>query len=311
VEYGRAVAAPSPILIRQFGDIGCREEAVQECVHRRRGALAGGGTAAEGPAGWIITTARNRAIDRLASRSSARRTGTHRPRLLHGRPEPAEEGPVARRSTAPDLHRVAIPRCDRLAQVALTLRLLGGLSTAEIARAFSCPSRRWRSGWSGRKGKIRDAGIPYVFQAESDLPERFARCGGGLPGLQRRIRGHPRRSGGLSTRQLCAPRPIRLGQVLDERCRRTGSDGPARADALIDRGVRPRTTARAIVGADQQDRERWDRNLIAEGHAIVRRGLARNRPARNQIQAAINAVHADARTANETDWKQILQLTIN
>jgi RNA polymerase sigma-70 factor (ECF subfamily) len=293
------------VLVRVFGDIDIAEEAVADAFTTAVQRWPADGLPPS-PAGWIITTARNRAIDRL--RREASRADRHaQAALLHARDEPIEEGPV-RDERLRLIFTCCHPTLGRGAQVALTLRLLGGLTTPEIARAFLVPEPTMAQRLVRAKGKIRDAKIPYRVPAAAHLAGRLQSVLAVVYLIFNE--GYAASSGTALVRaDLCAE-AIRLGRQLAELMPDEPEVLGLLALMLLVESRRPaRTTAGGdLVPLADQDRDRWDRGLIAEGQSIVRDCLRRNDPDVYQIQAAINAVHSDARSAAATDWRQIVQL---
>jgi RNA polymerase sigma-70 factor (ECF subfamily) len=300
-EYGRAVS----VLVRMFGDIDLAEEGVQDAfgVAAARWPEAG---LPPSPAGWIITTARNRILDRLR-REASRRDRQAQSALLHQRADPDEE-PAVQDDRLRLMFTCCHPALAPEAQVALTLRLLGGLSTSEIARAFVVPETTMAQRIVRAKAKIRDAGIPYRIPSSAELSDRLRPVLAVIYLVFNE--GYAATSGDqLGREDLCAE-AIRLGRVLAALMPDEPEVMGLLALMLL---IAARLPAR--VGADgtlvrlsEQDRTLWDRVQITQGQDLVRTCLRRNIPGPYQLQAAINAVHSDAASAPETDWRQILAL---
>ena len=301
-EWARVVAT----LARRFGDLDIAEEAAAEAF-----AIAVERWPADGvpphPGGWLTTTAAHKALDRLRRESRRHDKQMEASTMIHSAPDPAGAIEDDRLRL---LFTCAHPALAPEARVALTLRMVGGLTVAEIARAFLVQETTMAQRITRAKAKIKAAGIPYRVPEAEDLPRRVA--------------------GVLAVLYL----------VFNEGYLASSTDvDPVRADLTgeairltrLVRGLMPdeaevvgllalmllteaRRTARVsshgeLVTLDQQDRGAWDRALVEEGHALVRERLASGEPpGRYQLLAAINAVHTDARDARDTDWSQVVAL---
>jgi RNA polymerase sigma-70 factor, ECF subfamily len=299
-ESGRSLAA----LIGVFGDIDLAEDAVQEAFAVALRKWPGDGVPPN-PGGWITTTARRHAIDRLRRESRGRELLREVAVLAPGSDDPGvpqEVGPV------PDdrlrlIFTCCHPALSTEAQVALTLRLLGGLSTRQVASAFLVTEPTMARRLVRAKHKIKAARIPYRVPAARELPDRLR------PVLAVAYLVYNAGLTSPAEPDLCEE-AIRLARILASLM----PDEPEVAGLLAlllltesRRASRTRPDG-SLVLLGEQDRTRWDRAMIAEGQAILRRCLGRNQPGPYQLQAAINAVHADAPTVEQTDWSQIVAL---
>ena len=293
------------MVVRVFGDIDLAEEGVQDAF-----AVAAERWPRDGPppspAGWIITTARNRVVDRLRREATRGDRHAEAARLMQ-RNEPDEELAVE-----DDRLRLIFTCCHPAlavaAQVALTLRLIGGLTTPEIARAFLVPEPTMAQRITRAKAKIRDARIPYRVPAGAEMPDRLRAVLAVVYLVFNE--GYTASSGRALVREDLCLEALRLGRILCALMPDEPEPMGLLALMLLIASRRAARTAEdgSLVPLRDQDRAVWDRTLIAEGQAIVRACLRRNTPGPYQLQAAVNAVHSDAPTAADTDWGQILAL---
>ena len=304
-EHGRIVAG----LVRSLGSIDLAQDAAAEAY-----AVAAARWPAQGvppnPGAWLTTTARNRGIDQL--RREASRPQRHREaHRMAGLDDPVE-GPGGSEEVVDDRLRLLFTCCHPAlapaARVALTLRLLGGLTTAEIARAFLVPEATMAQRIVRAKAKIRAARIPYRVPAAEELPTRLASVLAVVYVVH--TEGHTATAGSQLGRPDLGQESIRLGRLLHELL----PDEPETAGLLAlmllsesRRAARTGADGRLVLLADQ-DRDRWDRALIEEGVALVLQCLAAGRPGPYQLQAAIQAVHARAASLAQTDWPAVVSL---
>ncbi len=305
-EWARVVAG----LARRFGDLDLAEDAASEAYVAAVERWPRDGVPPN-PGAWLTTTATRKAIDRL--RRESRRDAKHQAAQMLAGDTPLEPtGPVE-----DDRLRLVFTCCHPAlamqARVALTLRLLGGLTVAEIARAFLVAETTMARRITRAKAKIKAAHVPYQVPSATDIRERLA----GVLAVIYLIfnEGYLATAGDDPLRTDLTDEAIRLGRLL---CALLPDEGEATGLLALMLLADARRTARVsrsgeLVTLDEQDRGAWDRTLVIEGHALVRERIAAvaagaEPPGRYQLLAAINAVHTDAPSARDTDWSQIVAL---
>lgn len=299
---GHAVAT----LVRLFGDIAAAEDAVQDAfvVATHRWPSDG---VPPNPAGWIITTARRRAIDQLRRGARGRELISSQQHTVEQSTETEPDLTAARETANDDRLRLIFTCCHPSLRpehrIALTLRLLGGLSVEAIANGFLVSEAAMTKRLTRAKYKIKATNIPYRVPDESELAARL------WAALSVLYLIYNAGTDNIAERSDLRSEALRLGRALVEMV--PDEPEPAGLLALMllnESRVPARSINGAVVLLRDQDRTAWNREMIDEGHTIVRRCIQRDRPGQYQLQAAIQAVHCHADTFESTDWHQILAL---
>lgn len=300
-EHGRVVAS----LARRFGDLDVAEDAASEALLVALEKWPADGVPPN-PGAWLTTTAGNKAIDRI--RRERLRDAKHQAALVIEDDTPHEPTGLVEDDRLRLVFTCCHPALAPEARVALTLRLLGGLTVAEIAAAFLVPETTMAQRITRAKAKIKGAHIPFRVPDAADLAERL----GAVLAVVYLVFNE----GYLSSAEDADPVREELTTEAIRLCRLLRAllpDEPEVAGLLAlmlltDARRATRVAGGELVPLPEQDRGGWDRALVAEGHALVRECLARNRPGQYQLLAAVNAVHTDAPTFAATDWTQIATL---
>ncbi|MDJ0952139.1 MAG: RNA polymerase sigma factor [Acidimicrobiia bacterium] len=294
--HGQAVAT----LVRVFGDIDLAEDAVQDAfvVASERWPRDG---LPPNPAGWIVTTARRRAIDVLRRAERGDQLNVELAIGAAGDSYPSEEE-ILQDDQLRLMFTCCHPSLRTEHQVALTLRLLGGLTVEEVAQSFLVSEHAMAKRLVRAKYKIKAARIPYRVPTGAELPDRLR----AVLSVVYLIYNTGADGEGRDALRADA---IRLGRSLADLMPDEPEVSGLLALMLLNESRMPaRGSNGAVILLSEQDRTRWDRNLIAEGQAIVRSCIRRGQPGPYQLQAAIQAVHCHAQTYEDTDWRQIVTI---
>ena len=300
-EYAVVVAS----LARRFGDLDIAEEAAGEAIVTAMERWPVDGVPPN-PGGWLTTTAHRKGIDRIRREST--RDSRHRQAAMTIDDSPPPDTGAVEDDRLRLVFTCCHPALAPAARVALTLRLVTGLTVPEIAAAFLVPETTMAQRITRAKAKIKAAKVPYRVPRAEDLPSRTA----GVLAVVYLVfnEGYLATAGEEPVRDDLCEEAIRLARLLRVLLPRDPEVVGLLALMLLTHARRPARVGAdgALVPLDEQDRTRWRRDLVEEGHQLVRACLALNRPGPYQLQAAINAVHTDAATAAETDWSQVAAL---
>ena len=302
-EWARVVAS----LTRRFGDLDTAEEAAAEAFAAAVQRWPADGVPPN-PGAWLTTTANRKAIDRI--RRESKRDDKHKEAQLLYDDDPAEPSDAIDDERLRLIFTCCHPALAMPARVALTLRMIAGLTVPEIARAFLVQETAMGQRITRAKAKIKAAGIPYRVPSAGDLPPRVS----GVLSVLFLVFNEGYLATGPDTdpvRQDLTAEAIRLARLIRTLMPDDGEVAGLLALMLLTEARRAArvSTGGELVTLDEQDRGAWDAALIAEGHRLVRERLAaRVAPGRYQILAAINAVHTSARDVRDTDWSQVVAL---
>lgn len=293
--------------VRVTRDLDAAEECAQEAFASALTAWRSGVPAR--PGAWLTTAARRRALDRVRHETVARRT---LPLLVDDRVVPGVDEVLGGDDLPDDRLRLVATCCHlalaQEAQIALTLRLVCGLSTSDVARAFLVAEPTMAARITRAKKKIALARIPYCVPSTDELPERVASVLAVVHLLY--TTGHTAPSGAALVRRDLVERALDLARMLRALLPQDPDVAGLLALLLLTDARRETRTGPdgRLLLLEEQDRSRWDRARVAEGVALVREALARRPPSRYALQAAIAAVHAEAPSWNDTDWREVLAL---